>query len=182
MFEITDGIETHAHLSSEFAQRNIVKEPHFKYTGANTKAHKWLTTISAHKRVQYGFDNFPAFLMVMRAAAQYLPTVLQSYKSSFNDRGLEFLEDTLSYLRGNPRKIPLEQVFALIDDMERYLSSTKRQDLYAQIDNHIEQMSETRNHKSNLSDYISMWCTKPRGVEDLAWSIYFFLVADNLNP
>lgn len=180
MFDITDGIETHAHLSSQFGQRNIEVQPHFKPTNENSMAYRWLKTITEHSRLQYGFDNFSSFIMVTQAVYNYVPTAMMSWKGSFSDRGLEFLEDTLSYLRGDTRKQPLEQVFALIDDTSRYLTSTQRMDLYDKIDSHIEFFTP-RGKNIELGQYISMWCTKPRGMEDLAWTIYFLLVVDNLN-
>lgn len=180
MFEITDGIETHAHLSSVFGQPNIKKEPHFKISGEHSRAHRWLTTITEKNRVQYGFDNFSSFIMVTKAAHEYIPVAMQSWRDSFSDRGLEFLEDTLCYLRGDYRKQPLEQVFALIDDTSRYLTLTQRRDLYDKIDNHFQVISGGQRN-AELGHYISMWCTKPRGMEDLAWTIYFLQVADNLN-
>lgn len=180
MFEISDGIETHAHLSAQFAQPNIKVEPHFREVSEHSRARKWLKTITEKSRLQYGFDNFSSFIMVSNAAQDYIPLAMHCWKGSFSDRGLEFLEDTLAYLRGDVRKQPLEQVFALIDDRTQYLTSTQRQDLYGKIDDHLTAVSgNTRNVE--LGHYISMWCTKPRGIEDLAWTIYFLLVVDNLN-
>lgn len=182
MFDIQAALETRAHLSSEFGQKNIQTPSKFKVVENNHRAYKWLAEIRARSQVSHGFDNFGGFLVVTQAANEYLPSILSDYRSSMSDRGLEFLEDTLAYLTGKPRKQPLEQVFLLIDDEERYLSKTRRSQIYTLIDDHFMLLNTTRGEKPVAGDYISMWCNKYRGMEDLAWTIYFLLVCDNLNP
>lgn len=93
------------------------------------------------------------------------------------DRKLEFLEDTLTFLLTGRRRVPLEQWMILVDDGNRYMSHTERADCIARIKELRQQMRHCKYVGSQYSDtatYISMWCEKPDGVQDMAYSLYFY--------
>lgn len=94
-----------------------------------------------------------------------------------HDRKLEFLEDTLKFLLTGRRAIPLEQWLVLIDDDSEYMSPIERRTTIGRIiemRQEITKVDKVYNQYGAMPTYISMWCEKPDGVRDMAYSLYFY--------
>lgn len=105
-------------------------------------------------------------------------TDLMSHQTGHHyDRRLEFLEDTLKFLLEGRRSIPLEQWLILIDDDSTYMTDMERRLTIERIVDmrvKISQVNKVYNQYGAMPTYISMWCEKPDGVRDMAYSLYFY--------
>ena len=127
------------------------------------------------------FDRFDTIDELMEIMSSNYPSALLDLRRpdtrEHHDRKLEFLEDTLCFLLTGRRKISLEQWMILIDTDESYMSEYERKSLLDRVDNMRAEITRSKYAQmghSAMATYISMWCEKPDGVRDMAYSLYFY--------
>ena len=127
------------------------------------------------------FDTLDELIQLMHTNRRFLPAVLlhgaERVYNHLTDRKLEFMIDTFQFLVTGHRRVALEQWLVLIDDQSKYMSPHERRAQVTKIRelcDLAEYQARRHAYYDSFSTYISMWCEKPGGVRDMAYSLYFY--------
>lgn len=176
MSRLAPAIELGVYLQGELG---VYGRPPKKYNENTDNVFK--VFIDKGRRQDGYFDRFDTIDELMEIMSANYPSALLDLRRPENgehhDRKLEFLEDTMRFLLTGRRKMSLEQWMVLIDTEDRYMSESERKSLLdrvAQMREEITRCKYAQMGHSSMATYISMWCEKPGGVRDMAYSLYFY--------
>lgn len=138
----------------------------------------------------YYFNRTETLLRFFEMVLSAAPQLYRRYENAFmmpnvmgelsqqviSHRGLEFLEDTLLYLKTGERATHLETWINIIHDDGNYLSYKDYIAKYNLVKNGFAELFDFRK-ESSIDKCISMWCSKERGLRDLVYTLYFFLIS-----
>lgn len=120
-------------------------------------------------------DKFLEFIDIMLfELPSRIPRDPNDVYGFLSDRQIEFVEDTLHYLKTGSRKVSLETWSIIIDDMSSYIPRREREKRCFSIWNEFLALGDVRKRES-LNKYIIMWCGRDGGFRDLAYTLKFLM-------